>query len=108
MPCVWSACSCVKSTASSRLTPASRSCSRRSGEVSTSTVVVPASPVRSTRMEQRRRRFFGLAGSQAPQPEPTRGTPPDEPQPRMVTVSVMRRAVSLGARSADAAFANSR
>ena len=65
------------------LTPASINCSRRSGEVSISTVVAPAGP-RSTSAEQRRRRFRGLAGSQAPQPCATRGTPADEPQPRMV------------------------
>ena len=36
---------------------------------------------RSTRSEVRRRRFFGLPGSQSPQPSAGRGTPPDEPQP---------------------------
>ena len=46
---------------------------------------------RSTSSEQRRRRFFGLFGSQAPQPVPGRGTPPDEPQPRIVNVRFMRR-----------------
>ena len=46
---------------------------------------------RSTSSEQRRRRFFGLFGSQAPQPSATRGTPIDEPQPRMVKVRLMRR-----------------
>ena len=54
-----------------------RACSRRQSR-------------RSTSSEQRRRRFFGLAGSQAPQPSAGRGTPPDEPQPRMVNVNVMR------------------
>ena len=44
---------------------------------------------RRTSSEQRRRRFLGLAGSQAPQSPlpsapPSRGTPADEPQPRMV------------------------
>ena len=43
---------------------------------------------RSSSTEQRRRRFFGFAGSQSPHPCPTRGTPPDEPQPRMVSRSV--------------------
>ena len=43
----------------------------------------------------RRRRFFGLFGSQAPQPSAGRGTPPDEPQPRMVNFSVMPAAASL-------------
>ena len=43
----------------------------------------------STRIEQRRRRLRGLSGSHAPQPSAGRGTPPDEPQPRMVTVRLM-------------------
>ena len=51
----------------------------------------PSLPRRSTSSEQRRRRFFGLFGSQTPQPSAGRGTPPDEPQPRMVNFSVMRR-----------------
>jgi hypothetical protein len=42
---------------------------------------------RSTSIEQRRRRLRGFAGSQAPQCPPSRGTPPEEPQPRMVTRS---------------------
>ena len=58
---------------------------RRSGEQSISTRVrCPCGFVRSTNNEQRRRRFFGLLGSQSPQPSATRGTPMDEPQPRMV------------------------
>ncbi len=88
MPCVWSAWGWLKRTPSSRLTSAPISCSRKSGDVSTSTVVAPSAPKRSTSTEQRRRRFFGLAGSQAPHPSPTRGTPPDEAQPRMVSRSV--------------------
>ena len=36
-------------------------------------------------------RVVGLSGSQTPQCPPMRGTPPDEPQPRMVNVSVMRQ-----------------
>ncbi len=40
--------------------------------------------VGSTSSEVRRRRFFGLLGSQAPQPSAGRGTPIDDPQPRMV------------------------
>ena len=44
-----------------------------SGEVSTSTRVVPPSPRRETRIEQRKRRFFGLA---APPPHgPADATP---------------------------------
>ncbi len=47
---------------------------------------------RAHQEEQRPRRFFGLAGSQAPQkgwrPSPRRGTPPEEPQPRMRTSSM--------------------
>ena len=50
------------------------------------------SPARSTSSEQRRRRFFGLAGSQAPQPCPTRGTPAEEAQPRMVAAKAQARA----------------
>ena len=55
--------------------------------------------MRSTSSEQRLRRFLGSAGSQAPQSPPIRGTPAEEPQPRMVARS---RAVIA------AAFANSR
>ena len=52
-------------------------------------VHVPAAEIRLTRIEQRLLRFFGLDGSQAPQfPAPSAptslGTPPDEPQPKMV------------------------
>ena len=67
MPCSWSAWSWVMSTPSSRPLRASSSCSRMSGEVSTSTAVSPAADLRRTSSEQRRRRFLGLAGSQAPQ-----------------------------------------
>ncbi len=49
---------------------------------------------RSTRSEVRRRRFFGFFGSQSPQPKAGRGTPPDEPQPRMVNFNVI---ASIGA-----------
>ena len=42
-----------------------------------------------------------IGGSQAPQPCATRGTPPDEPQPRMVNVSVMRRPGSRAAPCAN-------
>ena len=75
-------------------------CSRRSGEVSTSTVgpAVPASE-RPTSREQRRRRLFGSAGSQTPQSPSTRGTPPEEPQPRIVKVSSCSRAASPRDRS---------
>src|SRR5882757_2337073 len=52
--------------------------------------VVPWPDVCSTSREQRRRRFLGLWGSQAPQPSAGRGTPAEEPQPRIVSVSVMR------------------
>ena len=56
---------------------------------------------RSTRSEQRRRRFLGLSGSQTPQPSAGRGTPPDEPQPRMVNSATCVRSrdcVSASAR----------
>ena len=55
-----------------------------SGEVSISTRVILPLSIRSTSIEQRERRFLGLSGSQAPQCPPIRGTPPDDPQPRMV------------------------
>src|SRR5262245_24966447 len=94
MPWVWSACSWVKSTPCSQSTSASSSCSRRSGEVSTSTRVTPAPLRRSTSSDVRRRRFLGLPGSQAPQPRAGRGTPPEEPEPRIVKRSVMPHACS--------------
>jgi hypothetical protein len=53
---------------------------------------LPASPQRSNSIEQRRRRFLrGSSGSQAPHSSPSRGTPPDEPQPRIVARSVLMR-----------------
>ena len=54
-----------------------------------------SSPPRSTRIEQRRRRFLGLFGSQAPQPWPTRGTPPDDPQPKIVIAEVHATAATF-------------
>ena len=59
-------------------------------------VVRPPLPKRSTSSAQRRRRFFGLAGSQAPQTLPTRGTPPEEPQPRRVNLMLMRPSAARG------------
>ena len=53
----------------------------------------PPGPMRSTSSEQRRRRLRGSSGSQAPQPMPIRGTPPEEPQPRIVNRRLMRHAV---------------
>ena len=49
-------------------------------------MTLPAAFARVTNKEQRRLRFFGLFGSHEPQPRATRGTPIDEPQPRMVKV----------------------
>ena len=63
----------------------------QSGVQSTRTRVRPWAFVRSTNKQQRRLRFFGLFGSHEPQPEATRGTPMEDPQPRMVNLSVMRR-----------------
>jgi hypothetical protein len=40
--------------------------------------------MRSISALQRRRRFFGFEGSQAPHMVPMRGTPPEDPQPRIV------------------------
>jgi hypothetical protein len=57
--------------------------------------VTPAPLRRSTNSEVRRRRFLGLRGSQAPQPSAGRGTPPEEPEPRMVTLAVMAQALKL-------------
>src|ERR1700741_1216658 len=54
------------------------------------TRVMPCPAVRSTMREQRRRRFLGFLGSHAPQPSAGRGTPAEEPQPRIVSVSVTR------------------
>jgi hypothetical protein len=65
-------------------TPAAIICVRKSGPVSITTVVVPSGPNCSTRKAARVRRFFGLSGSQAPQSPVMRGTPGEEPQPRMV------------------------
>ena len=70
-------------------TLASINCSRRSGEVSITIRVIPCSDVRSASNEQRRRRFFGFLGSHAPQPSAGRGTPAEDPQPRIVRFSVM-------------------
>ena len=56
--------------------------------------------LRSTSSAQRRRRFLGSAGSHAPQWLPTRGTPPDVPQPRMVSFRVMRRFAAPSSRRA--------
>jgi len=36
-----------------------------------------------------------LAGSHAPQPSAGRGTPPEEPEPRIVKLAVMPHAVKL-------------
>src|SRR5262249_21487060 len=94
MPWVWSACSWVKSTASSQFTSASRSCSRKSGEVSIRTLVTPRPLRRSTKSDVRRRRFLGLFGLQAPQPSAGRGTPPEEPDPRIVKLAAMSHASS--------------
>jgi len=49
----------------------------------------------STKSDVRRRRFLGLLGSHAPQPSAGRGTPPEEPEPRIVKLAVMPRALKL-------------
>ena len=53
---------------------------RKSGEVSTTSVVSRSgpSPDLRTRREQRERWFLGFVGSQAPQSPSARGTPPDD------------------------------
>ena len=58
----------------------------------------PSPPSFCTSTEQRRRRFFGFDGSHAPQMLPTRGTPPDVPQPRMVSLRVMKRGMDTAER----------
>ena len=45
-------------------------------------------PDHRSRIEQRDRRLRGSAGSQTPQSLPIRGTPPDEPQPRIRTCNL--------------------
>ncbi len=62
-----------------------------SAEVSISAAVRPPLAIFSTSAPARRRRFFGLAGSHWPHMAPMRGTPPDEPQPRMVKRRVIRQ-----------------
>ncbi|ENN87118.1 hypothetical protein RHSP_04597 [Rhizobium freirei PRF 81] len=67
------------------LTPAWIICSRKSGPVSMTTVVMPPSgAICSTRKAARVRRFLAFLGSQAPQSPVMRGTPGDEEQPSMV------------------------
>src|SRR5579872_1985222 len=77
--------------ASKRRTPAPSTCARKSGEVSTSTVVAlsgpPPSPIRRTSSEQRERRLRGSFGSHAPQSPSERGTPVEEPHPNIVISS---------------------
>jgi len=46
--------------------------------------------LRSVVLHQRRRRFLGLVGSHTPHTLPTRGTPPEEPQPKIVKRMLMR------------------
>lgn len=86
MPCVWSACSWLNRTPSISRTPHSSICSRKSGDVSISTRVSPCLETALIKTEQRRRRFFEFKGSHWPQSFPIRGTPPEDPQPSMVTV----------------------
>ncbi len=68
MPCVWSACSWVNSTPSSAATLASSNCSRRSGDVSTSTRRLAVGPCA---LDQHRAappavlRIVGIAGAPA-------------------------------------------
>ena len=97
MPCVWSACAWVSSIASSRSTSAiEQLLAQIRPRVDQHLRLAAFGIGRSTNIEQRRRRFFGLFGSHSPQPCPTRGTPPDDPQPRMVTVKRHAAAASGG------------
>ena len=69
-------------------TSASSSCSRRSGEVSTSTRVDAVGPLRARPAARSAAAGSSdCSGSQAPQPSAGRGTPSDEPQPRIVKLS---------------------
>ena len=108
MPWVWSACSWVKSTPSSQSTSASRSCSRRSGEVSTSTRVTPA-PLPPFHQERRPPpAVLGIAGIARPQPSArtrnaTRGAAAEDRElhghaPLAVKLAQMRRCVCAGSR----------
>ena len=93
MPWVWSACSWVISTPSSQSTFGVEQLLAQVGRAVDQNAREPClAPARvQPARAQRRRRFFGLFGSQSPQPSATRGTPIDEPQPRMVKVKLMRR-----------------
>ena len=67
------------------------------GALSLPPVAVSSCAVRSTRIEQRRRRFFGVFRVATAPAEPGRGTPPEKPQPRMVTEKLMPRRPSSAA-----------
>ena len=101
MPCVWSAWSCVKSTPSSA---SARTLKQLLAQIGRGVDQHASCGRRSTdaldEAEQRRRRFFGFAGSHAPHMVPMRGTPPDEPQPRIVDAVAHAAAVSAAARAA--------
>src|SRR5690242_12744576 len=78
MPCTWSACACVYSTASTWVTPAATSCSRSSGGVSIRSRAAPTSTSAADRVRLSR----GSDEVQVRQPHPICGTPNDVPVPR--------------------------
>src|SRR5215207_4192126 len=82
MPCVWSACSCVNSTASTRVMPAPSSWSRSSGGVS---MRITAPPSVSTTAPTRDRLSRGSVERQTAQSHPSCGTPKLVPVPRKVS-----------------------
>src|SRR5687767_12823820 len=82
MPCVWSAWSCVKSTASTRSIPAFTSCSRSSGGVS---IRIRVPPFVSTTAPTLVRRSRGSGERQTAQWQPSCGTPKLVPVPRKVS-----------------------
>ena len=80
MPWQWSAWSWVTITRSTRSTSGGVA-SARAGRGRNRPAGV--SPPLSIRIDERRRRLRGSAGSQSPQSLPIRGTPDDVPQPRI-------------------------
>ena len=87
MPCSWSAWSWVIRTPSSRPILAASNCSRKSGDVSTRTLVSPSADFANQDGASAAAvfRIGGIAGAPISRfaAPPRRGTPPEEPQPRM-------------------------
>src|SRR2546426_9938100 len=81
MPCTWSACACVNSTASIRSMPAATSWSRSSGGVS----IRSRLPLVSMSAAVRVRLSRGSEDVQVGQRQPICGTPNDVPVPRKIS-----------------------